>query len=190
MTINMLYDDRRPEKLDNIMYELQRQKIYNYLKLWRAVILNNKSVVESINAGHKRIVQFAKDQGFPEVCIAEDDLMFPSENGWAYFIKNKPEKFDIYIGGTYLSDNRIEKTPPLLKVSEYVGNHLIIISNKYYDTFLSVPDNLHIDTAQKGLGDFYVCYPFPALQKAGRSANNNNQIVDYNKILDDKDIYK
>ena len=38
-------------------------------------------------------------------------------------------------------------------------------------------------------GDFKFCYPFPALQRPGFSANNK-AIVDYNKILEPKDIYK
>lgn len=189
MTIHVLYDDRKPERLDNVMEEFRRQNISNNVKIWGAIIKNNISIVESINAGHKNIVQYAKDNNLPEICIAEDDLMFPNENGWNYFIENKPDLFDLYIGGNYLCDNRIEKKPPLLKVSEYVGNQLIIISKKYYDVFLSVPNNQHIDTAQKGLGEFYVCYPFVALQRPGRSANNNNEIVDYNKILDISDIY-
>ena len=51
------------------------------------------------------IVQWAKDNGLKEVCIAEDDLGFTCDDAWRYYLENKPEKFDVYIGGSYVIDN-------------------------------------------------------------------------------------
>ncbi len=166
------------------MEEMKTQGIA--YELWPCLLFPN--VVNAINASHKMIVQHAKEKKWKEVAIGEDDLMFPNKNGWKFFLENKPKDFDIYIGGNYLIDEPEKYKPPTIKVREYVGNHLIIVHEKYYDRFLSVPDNEHIDTAQAGLGDFYVCFPMPALQRQGWSSNNKTT-VDYNIHLRPEWIY-
>jgi hypothetical protein len=143
-------------------------------------------VVTSINASHKMIVRMAQERKMPEVCIAEDDLMFPASNGWQWFLQNKPESFDIYAAANYLPFEK-EKTNGSVKVDCIVGFHLYIVSEKYYNTFLDTNDKDHIDTAQKG--ELYVCYPFAALQRPGFSANNK-AMTNYNAILQESDIYK
>jgi hypothetical protein len=161
------------------MEELQLQQMHP-AKIWEPVWA--KRVVESINLSHKAIVQYAKDKGLKEVCICEDDLMFTCAGAWEYFNKNKPDQFDIYVGGTYLIDNPESYAPPRIKVDEYVGNHLIVVSERYYDTFLSVPVLAHIDTVHRGLGEFYVCFPMVALQRPGHSSNVGCD-VNYNKEI-------
>lgn len=186
MKLNILYDDRRYERYHPLMGELERQGIYDF-QFWPAIL--KPTVVESINAGFKAIVRWAKEQGLKEVAIAEDDVFFENANGWLYFLNRKPKSFSIYISGSYLKDNRIEYKSPVTKVSAYVGNHCIIIHESYYDTFLSVPDNEHIDVAQNDLGDFWLCYPMAAFQREGFSSNNR-VVCDYNKVLSNEDIYK
>ncbi len=184
--LNIIYDNRQSEDYQRLLDEFVEQGIEDY-HFWNAIVHKN-SVVESINASHKMIVQWAKDKGKSHVVIAEQDLHFTDKGAWQYFLDSMPDDFDVYIGGNYLIDNRCVYEPPLVKVNEWVGNHLIIVSEKYYDRFLSVPDNLHIDTAQCGLGDFYVCFPMPALQRPGWSSNNK-AICDYNKSLPNNYIY-
>ncbi len=178
--LNIIYDDRNQEKYDPLIEEINRQRVEDY-RIWEAVVLRD-SVVASINASHKMIVREAKERGLKEVCIAEDDLMFPAADGWAYFLKNKPETYDLYLGATYvvpISNNII------------CGFHLYMVHEKFYDSFLSVPDTAHIDTAMADLkGDYKYCYPFAALQRPGLSANNKGQIVNYNKLLSPEDIYQ
>jgi hypothetical protein len=184
--LHIIFDDRKIEKYDPLITELKRQRITDF-EIFPCILRPN--VVASINASHKMIVRMAKESGLKEVCIAEDDLMFKSAHGWSYFVRNKPAEFDIYIGGTYLIDKPETWEPPLVKVKDYVGNHLIIVAEKYYDRFLSVSDNDHIDTAQGGLGDFYVCFPFAALQRPGFSSNNM-AIVNYNAPLKEEWVYQ
>jgi hypothetical protein len=183
--INILFDDRRYERYHPLMEELERQGIENF-RFWPAILKGN--VVESINAGFKQIIQWAKDEGLKEVIICEDDVYFPAADGFEYFLKRKPKSFDIYIAGSYLKDNRIIYESPITKVNAYVGNHLIIVHERYYDTFLSVPDNEHVDVAQSDLGEFYLCYPMAALQRKGFSSNNKI-CCDYNELLNKEDIY-
>jgi hypothetical protein len=171
---------------ENRLIELFKKHDIEF-ELWDAII-DKKTVVESISASHKMIVQYAKDNGLSEICIAEQDLYFTCLGAWEYFISNKPAEYSIYIGGNYLINDPDKYEPPLVKVKEYVGNQLIVVAEKYYDTFLSVPDNAHIDVAQRGLGDFYVCFPMVALQRPGFSANAQTK-VNYNTILKPEWIY-
>jgi len=183
----ILYDDRRNEFFPLIVEEMRRQKIVKY-NLVSPILAND--VVTSINVSQKEIIKKAKERGEKEVCIMEHDIWFPSETGWKYFLENKPNEFDIYLGGTYLIDNSsVQYVSPVTKVNSYVGHHCIIVHEKYYDRFLETPDDTHIDTAQSGKGEFYLCYPMPALQRPGFSMNNKT-LVDYNKILEKKHIYE
>lgn len=184
--VNVISDDRTPGKLDLLIEGLNQQGIVDY-KIWEAII-DRKTVTEAINASFKMVVQDAKDRCEKECIIMEDDCYFPAKDGWQYFLKNKPADFDIYISGNYLIHEPEHYKEPLLKVKAYVGNHCIIISEKYYDTFLATPDELHIDTEQSGKGDFYVCYPFAALQRPGFSTNNK-AMVNYNAILKQEWVY-
>ena len=186
MKVNIIHDNRRIEKYGHLLDELIQQGITNY-RIWDIVLMPN--VVESINASHKQIIKWAKDNKQKEVCIFEEDVMFSYPNGWQYFLKNKPENFDVYIAGSYLTDNRYNWEYPLVKVNSWVGSHCIIVAEKYYDTLLSLSNTDHIDTANEGLGDFYVCFPFPCLQRPGFSANNM-AVVDYNAALPNEYIYK
>jgi len=185
--INIIYDNRQSDDYQRLIGEFAAQGITDY-HFWEA-ICNKNSVVESINASHKMIVRWAKGNRKPFVVIAEQDLKFTALGGWDYFLKNTPKDYDVYIGGSYLIDNRNVYEPPLVKVNEWVGNHLIIVHEKYYDKFLNVSDKDHIDTVHRGNGDFYVCYPYPALQRAGYSFNQQ-AIANYNSALRPEDIWK
>lgn len=186
MEIHVLYDNRpQPDKLPLVMDELERQALFLH-KVWEPIIA--KTVVESINLSFKQIIRHAKEKGLPEICIMEDDIMFTDKGSWTYLIANKPKEWDLLIGGNYLLNEPEKYTAPHYKVNEYVGNQLIIVHEKYYDRFLSVPDLAHIDTAQKGLGDFYACWPMVALQRPGFSANAG-QKVNYNANLKPEWIY-
>ena len=177
MKLNIIFDDRRPEKYDLLIEELGRQGITEY-EIFPCII--KPQVIESINLSHKMIVRMAKERGDEMVCIAEDDLWFPADDGWDYFIKNIPERFDLYFGGSYIIDDCFPQV---------CGMHLYICHSKFYDTFLSIPDNVHIDTEMnKYKGDFHFCKPFPALQRPGYSANNKC-VVNYNGIFKEGDIY-
>lgn len=185
--IHVIYDNRHPSDYERLIGEFEKQNIIDY-NFWQAEVYPH-SVLESITASFKKIVRWAKENNLDEVQIAEQDLFFTSPNSYKYFIENKPKEFDVYISGSYLTDNRNEYKSPLIKVREWVGNHLIIVHSKYYDIFLNIPDNNHVDTIQSGLGDFYVCFPYIGLQRPGRSANNNNELVNYNNILPKEYIY-
>lgn len=186
MEIHVLYDNRvDPDKI----FYLTRMLHYHGLeatRIWEPVAA--PTVVESINLSFKTIVRYAKEKKLKEICICEEDLQLTGDGAWKYFIDNKPKRFDIYIGGNYLINNPDSYIAPHYKLEEYVGNQLIIVHERYYDRFLSVPDKAHVDTIQKGLGDFYACWPMVALQRPGYSANAGTK-VNYNANLKPEWVY-
>lgn len=178
MGINVIYDDRHPEDYERLLKEFEEQGITDF-KFWDATV-NKDSVVGSINRSHKRIIEWAKENNMPFVIVAEQDLKFTREGAWQYFLDNIPNSYDIYLSSTYVKD---------LYKKVICGFHLYICHSKFYDTFLSVPNEVHIDSAMNDTGgDFHICYPYPALQRIGFSANNKS-IVNYNSILSKEDIY-
>lgn len=181
--INIIHDSRMQDRYEHIVNEISRQGISNYT-IWPAIIL--PQVIDSINASHKAIVRQAKENKMDAICIMEDDTMFPAVDGWSQFAKqffdNIPDSYDLYMAGTY---SVIE---PGNKVTCPVGLHCYIINSRFYSKFLSIPDNVHIDTGLQGLGEFYVCHPMVALQREGFSANNKTH-VNYNTSLKKEDVY-
>lgn len=185
MKLNIIIDSRRAEKYEPLVAELNSQGITDY-ELWPCMIL--PEVIESINASHKMIVRWAKDNGLDEVVIGEDDLMFTTLGAWRYFLSKKPRFFDLYLGGCYSQVKHGWDEAPYSYTLEPVGFHLYIIHSRYYDAFLGTDSHLHIDTAQKSHA-IKVCYPFAALQRPGFSSNNKCD-QDYNSILKPEDIYQ
>lgn len=184
MILNVISDIRNGRR-DQLEAHLRSRSIH--YRIWDAVMLPGDTVA-SINASHKQIVRWAKSIDAQCVIIAEDDVFFPAEDGWNYWLSKEPGYYDIYFGGNYaqLYDGR--DTAPYRYVLEPVGMHCYMMGAKYYDKFLAVPDTAHIDTAQVGNGIFKVCHPFAAIQRPGFSANSRQQ-VDYNTLLKPEDIY-
>lgn len=181
MIVHCLYDNRRPEKFGPLIDELKRQGITSYRII--APIEDSSSVIRSINLSHKNIIRRAKELKLDRVAVWEDDCVIPHPNGWNKFLDDMPEDFDIYLGGAYGLNRPIIN--PVLQLN---GFHCFIMHSRFYDTFLSIPDNVHCDTALDVLGKFYVHYPFIAIQRAGWSANCQAS-SDKNADLTDADVY-
>lgn len=165
------------------MYELNRQGILDY-KLWPA-ILDTRLVQRGVSQAHKQIVQYAKDACMPEITIMEDDVKFPGEDGYAYYLRNMPADFDIYLGGIYRGVIKAGK------ISGVFGSlHLYTVRAKFYDTFLSVDETLHLDNGLSELnGDYHVCYPFAAIQYDGWS-DTEQAPTNHHGLLRGKLIHK
>ena len=178
--LNIIHDSRRTEKFEPLINELRQQGIFPYI-IHSATVLKH-SVVESINASHKKIVRMAKEAGWPYIIIGEDDILFSDKGAWQYYLDNMPQSFDLYLGATYVKP---------FSLNRVAGFQLYTVHEKFYDTFLSAPDKDHIDIAMNYLGgDYHVCRPIVALQRAGYSANNN-AYADYNsQVISPEDLYK
>lgn len=194
VTVFVLWDPRQPnEEWGKTAWELERQQISCEIGQCRVFspIYNTVSVEQSINLSHKNMVSTAKGMALPEVCILESDCMFPDPFGWEYFLSLKPARYDLYLGGVYglgLPD-RDHLEPGVIRLSSWEGMHCYFIHERFYDRFLSLPDEQHIDVALTGQGNFFVVYPFAAIQRPGWSATSKKENVDYNTLLKKADVY-
>lgn len=182
MTLHVISNPKRTVRVERLHNEMKRQGITDY-KLWPSIHISDKPTRTAISKAHKQIVEWAANEGLEEVFIAEDDIWFPSENGWQYYLENKPqEPYDLYLVGITRGDisNKITK--------RYTGQFGYFIHEKYYDTFLNTDERLDIDGAQSGRGNFHVCYPFAAFCYPGWS-DNVMGVMDHSHLLIGREIY-
>ena len=151
-----------------LLNELQQQGI-NEFNIVEG-ICDKSSVVKSINLSHKKIVQQALDNGDEMTCIFEDDIKFTDLGAWHFYISRIPKDFDLYLGGIYLGDIAEDST-----TKAFTALHCYIIHSRFYATFLSTPDNVHIDRSLDNLGKYVVCHPFIAIQQNGYSSNTGKE---------------
>lgn len=179
---NIISNPKNIIRVEKMKKEMARQGIEDY-KLWPSVTVKDKPARTGISRAHKQIVTWACDEELEEVCIFEDDVWFPSEDGFRYFVQNKPETYDLYLGGLSrgnIDDNKVTK--------RYSGQFCYFIHERYYDTFLRTDDKLDIDGGQSNRGLFKVCYPFAAFCYPGWSENCRG-VMDYSHLLIGRDIY-
>lgn len=128
---------------------------------------------KNVADAHKNIIRNAKEKKYPCVLIAEDDLRFSSPNSLNYFIQNIPDSYDLFLGMIYtgiIQDGRI--------TSGFSGLQFYSISSRFYDTFLSIPEQKHCDM---WLGEnchkyeFFVSDPFICYGQSGYSDNFKKQ---------------
>lgn len=178
MKLNIIVGKRK-QRLPKLLETLNSQGITDY-ELWDGIYL--PSVKAGINAAHKQIVEYAKLAEWPEVCIAEDDIEFTSPKSWEYFIQQKPKYFDLWLGMVYLGQPDSDGL-----VDIFTGMTLYVVRKEFYDTFLSVDPNEHIDRALGGLGVYKVCHPFVCKQYNGFSANTGKH-ENYDQLLKNREF--
>ena len=175
MKANIIHDPNDIERLPRLLNELKQQGITNY-ELWDAVY-DVVSVPKGINLAHKSIIAYAEYTGMPEVLIFEDDIRFCGEGAFDHYLKTKPEKYDLYLGGIYLGDLDEQN-----RTKTFSGMHCYMVHSRFYETFLSTPDDEHIDRILSGLGEYYVSYPFTSIQYNGKSSNTRKE-ENYDNLL-------
>jgi hypothetical protein len=181
MKIAVIHNFDAGERFERLMHEFQTQGIREF-DFFNA-IHDTQSVKKGINLAHKQCVQYAKDAYLPEICIMEDDVLFTNPNSFKYFIQNKPSDFDLYLSGIYVGDILEDNT-----VKVFSGFHCYFVNQRFYDTYLSVPDDEHIDRALGGLGKYVVSDPFIAIQYNGYSYNTRMD-MNYDSLLEDRKLY-
>lgn len=151
-------------------------------RFWEGII-DDRGGFAGINLSFKKIVRWAKEQGLKMVTIAEDDCVFSAPGAWKYYLDQMPETFDIYSGGIYsgqIEGNRI--------MNGFSGITLVTIHSQFFDFFLSLNENDHIDRA---MGNFcfekmyILCQPFVCFQLHGYSDNTRSNTT-HKDYLDGK----
>jgi len=181
MFIGIVHNENDTERHFRLLKELAEQGIEKY-EIFPA-IHDISSVKRGINLAHKSVVEYAMVAGFDEVCVMEDDIRATSYGSWDYFLANKPEDFDLYLSGIYIGHIFPDNT-----VHSFSGFHCYIVKKKFYETFLSMPDDAHIDRVLEGQGKYVVCNPFAFIQYNGKSSNTGKYEV-YDRLLDGRELY-
>lgn len=183
--INVINLEERELRLQQFHQESIQQG-FGY-RVWPGIIIkyNNK---KAINLAHRQIVQYAKDNNLPYVCIAEDDCRFFAPGAWKYFIETMPDDFDIYFSMYYACDRVIGNKI----VDVFSGMTMYIVHQRFYDTYLSLPDDCHID--REALGPVANKYKFlfcdqVVCEQDGSKSDNTKTSCDYRPFLQGRKIF-
>lgn len=164
MELNIIHLPTRKDRWTSLTMELAEQNIKDY-KIWNGII-DATLTHRGISQAHKQVIRYAQDRNLPEVLVGEDDLRFTAKGAFQYFLANKPNDFDLYLGGIYHGNIEKNKT-----VDDFSGLTMYIVHRKFYKKFLSLPETLDIDRSLKDTGRFVVCDPFVVTQYNGFSDN-------------------
>ncbi len=178
--IHIIHLPDREDRLEKLRAQLIEQNITGCI--WPG-IPDTQNPKRGIAKAHKQIVQYAKDQNLTEITIAEDDIKFTAPGAFTYFLNHTPERYDLYLGGIYYGKIKTDNA-----VAEFAGLMLYRIHQRFYDTFLSLPEESDIDRELGGKGLFYVCNPFIALQHDGYS-DNKKKFMNYDCYLKDVELF-
>lgn len=159
---------RREDRLISLANEMKVQGVA--IKLWEG-IESYPTTAQNINAVHKRIIQWAKDNNEPYCIIAEDDIRFVCPGAWDYFLSQlpKPDQYDLFFGMIYSAEIKEGRV-----INGFSGLTLYACSSKFYQFFLDIPDTQHIDRA---LGchsfekDYLIIDKYVCTQSGGYSDN-------------------
>lgn len=188
MSLHIIHLPGRSDRLKILHDELASQKINDFI-LWEGIIDSEGNSTKAISRAHKQIVRHAKIKNLTEVMIAEDDIHFTSAGSFNYFLKTKPATFDLYLASVIWGKVKDNHT-----VTDFSGLTLYIVNQSFYNTFLSIPEEIDLDRALNNKGIFHVCEPFIAIQHPGYS-DHKGSYCDYsdylkNSILFDKDSHQ
>lgn len=180
-TFHCIHDPLRVDRQELLFRELAEQDIYNY-QLWPA-IFDERATFAGISQAHKKIVRYAKQNKWPNVTIAEDDIRFTAKGAYKYWLSKKPKDFDIYLAGIYTGDIKEDNT-----VDDFSGMTLYMVNERFYDIFLNVTIMNHIDRTLARLGKFVVCNPFAATQWCTWSSNKS-AMIDHSSLLKGRKLW-
>lgn len=164
MKINILHTSNRMDRYESFTYQLKEQNITDY-KIWEGIVDRQMSF-RGICLSHKMMVLDAKARGEKELLVMENDCKFFDIGAFQYFMDNKPEDFDMYLGNIFDGHIKEDNT-----VHTFSGLTLYIIHERFFDKFLSVKNESNIDREIGGMGKFVVCNPMVCTQIGGLSCN-------------------
>lgn len=185
-TLHIIHPKSRTDRYELLIKQLEEQGITDY-RLWDNPIGQSMKERRSlVNSGHRKIVQYAKDNKLPKIIIAENDLTFTDKGAWKYYLDNEPKDYDLYLGMVYIGEVKENRL-----ASEASGFTLYTIHERFYDRFLSTPPEQHIDRAITFFWDKYkfmlppkfVCY-----QNATQSDNTMGR-PDLTRFLKGRELF-
>jgi hypothetical protein len=182
MEINIIHLPHRLDRMVLLTEELANQRIENF-KIWRG-FYDEIVPAKGISRSHKQIVRYAQKNKFEEILIAEDDFKFTDKGAFQYFLDKKPEDFDLYLASVYFGNINSNNT-----IEDFCGLTFYIISARFYNTFLNIPEYDNLDRLLSKLGKYIVCNPFTVIQHNGYS-DNQKSCCNYDALLSNRLLFK
>lgn len=185
--LHIIHLPEREDRFAKLQLELDRENITEY-KIHSGV--KDHFPFSGIRIAHQNIVREAKYYNLPSITIAEDDIKFLGKPGaYSHYLQNMPptDDFDLYLGG--IMNGEIGNDNIVLG-GYFTGLTLYTISNKFYDTFLSVNKTGNIDALLRGMGKFVVCDPMIVSQHGGVSDNKGALVKSYDDRLIGRNLWK
>jgi GR25 family glycosyltransferase involved in LPS biosynthesis len=181
-TLMVIHDHKRTDRYNLLIKELQSQNINPDEVIWMPSVRDPLGPITGISKAHRNCVQKAKDLGLDHVTILEDDIMFTSPHSFRRYMdifSDLPEDWDIYFAGLYSMMGRKQHSATLVTARDIAGLQCYTVRNKFFDTFLTAPDNYHIDRwlLPKGHAKAYITWPFLAMQHDGHSDQKNRHLT-------------
>lgn len=146
---------------------------------WSPGVIANKPVT-GVCLAHKQCIRDAAERQEPYALVMEDDVYFPSADGYRWWLAQLPmEMPDIYLGGIYsLLGQREERRDGLWRVDGFCGLHCYLVHRRFFPTFLGLREDIDFDHALRGLGDYVVARPYAAIQRNGFSDVRGKEVND------------
>ncbi len=174
MLLNIIHLEKRSDRRLLFIREIENQSIIEY-RIWPGILTPEPPI--GITLAHKQIVADALSSSKPCVMIAEDDLKFTAGNAYQYFLQHLPTDFDLYLGGIMYGKVKPDKT-----VERFAGLTLYVVHQRFYETFLQLPNDKHLDQALDNKGKYKVCDPMVVTQYDGYS-DNHKKLMQYDHYI-------
>lgn len=167
--------------MEKLNIELQQQNITDFTIVPGVY---NATPYQGIVQAHCQLVAMAKRLSWPKIRIAEDDIKFTAPGAYDYYLANEPEKMDLYLGsvtyGVFNSDHSL--------VEDFAGLTIYTVYAPFYDTFLSVASDEHMDRGLRYKGKYAVCDPMIVVQYEGYS-DNHGKVVNYHSCFKNAKLF-
>lgn len=183
MTVHVINLEFRKDRMEHFDKQAKEHG-FDYVR-WEA-IYDKKNTKKAINKSHKQVVKYAQENNLREICVCEDDLKILHPEGFKYFIECKPKEFDLYCGILFVGETKDGKA-----CGQFSGGTTIyFIHQRFYEFFLSIEENSHVDREVSKYSkqfDFYVTPKIWCTQLGGFSDNSRKTIASYGVYLQNRE---
>lgn len=148
-TPHIIHNEKNAHRHFNLKGQLMWQGIHDYTI--EPPVFLKQDPTAGVAQAHKNVVRKYYDK--PEITIFEDDIVFTHKDSWKKYwewYEELPEDWDIYLGGLYAFKTKVDATENLHKIRKsFTGIHWYTIRKKFYDLFLSCPEQSQTGKASK-----------------------------------------
>ena len=204
--IHVINLDKRWDRLNKL------RNNYPYLNIERFKAIKRSHGLVGCALSHIKLVQYAKDNNFPYIIVAEDDILIINKkyfikklNNILSYLKNNLNSWDLFNGGiTYFNKNKyntaiiINKKPNIVQYDYGNCLHFVIYNSTSYDKIINLngyylnknirfkrPIDVIINKILKRKLTTipYLCYQRSGFSNIGRKINNNYLILKKYEVL-------